>query len=127
MLRKIKDMKRVPAQSLRRWFSDTSFDLIVCYASGMEIKGFQLCYRRGVDERELTCHQQVGFSYNRIEGDEKPGRYKMAPVLVPDGLFGKNQILALFTEQSAEIDPAKASFVCEKIMEYPAGPRPGGD
>jgi hypothetical protein len=52
MLAEIRDVRQIPGEGFRRWFSDGDFDLIVWYAGG-EIAGFQLCYDKGRRERAL--------------------------------------------------------------------------
>jgi hypothetical protein len=83
--------------------------------------GFQLCYDKGPNEKALTWVEGIGFSHERVDdGEGIPGYYKMTPILVQDGLFDKDNILALFKKESKEIDPTIVSFVCEKIIKYPA-------
>lgn len=128
MLRETRSVRQIPGESPRRWFSDDFFDLIVWYSPRSDIEGFQLCYQKGRDEKALTWFKDAGFSHNRIDnGEGRPGHHKMTPILTPDGLFDKDSILGLFKKESTEIDFTIASFVCEKMMEYPTDHGGGGD
>lgn len=128
MLRETKNIRQFPGESIRRWFSDNFFDLIVWYSPRKTIKGFQLCYQKGLDEKALTWFKGAGFSHSRIDnGEDRPGRHKMTPILTPDGLFDREYIVGLFRKVSTGIDSTIASFVCEKIMEYPTDHSGGGD
>ena len=119
MLEEVKHVSQLRGEPFRRWFSDETFDLIVWYDSGDSVTGFQLCYRDGSDRKALTWQQDRGFSHKRIDdGEGRPGRYKMTPVLVPDGVFQRDQILALFENESAQIDPEIVRLVTETMRRY---------
>lgn len=48
MLVELKDVRQIPNDGFRRWFTDEDFDLIVWYEDD-KITGFQLCY----DKKEM--------------------------------------------------------------------------
>ncbi len=105
---------------IRRWFSDRRFDLIVWYKGDENISGFQLCYKSGHDEKALTWFKDKGFSHDRVDdGEGNMVTHKMTPILVPDGAFDRDGILALFRNESGEIDPSVSAFVWERISAYP--------
>jgi hypothetical protein len=122
MLKELEKAKRDSGESYRRWFSDKTLDLIIWFSIDNNIAGFQLCYRKGSDERALTWFKDLGYSHDRVdEGERIPGHYKMSPILVPDGTFNKNDILDLFVKESKKIDQNITNFVSQKIREYPQG------
>jgi len=122
MLEEIKQTRQISGDPFRRWFSDNTFDLIVWYDPTDSITGFQLCYCKGMNEHALTWREGKGFSHNRIDdGEGRPASPKMTPILVPDGTFDKDNVLALFQEKSKTIDPALAEVVTEAIKKYPQG------
>lgn len=121
MLRELKGAQQVAGEPFRRWFCDDTFDLIVWYADGGPPIGFQLCYREGGDEHALTWLENRGFSHNRVDdGEGRPARHKMTPVLVPDGLFDGRHVANAFRQASAEIESEVATLVLETIAKYPA-------
>ena len=121
MLREIKPVRQIPGEPRRRIFVDDFFILTVWHLPQGSLIGFQLCHERGPNEKALSWSIFDEFSHDRAEdGEGIPGHYKMTPILVGDGLFDKDNILALFKKESTEIDPTIVSFVCEKIMKYPA-------
>ena len=114
-------MRQIPGDPFRRWFSDDIFDLIVWYTPGNMIMGFQLCYRKGIDERALTWLKGKGFSHDRIDdGEGRIPHHKMTPILVPDGTFKKYDVLARFEKESREIDPDVVRVVTRMIKQYPS-------
>ena len=120
MLKEVRKTRQIPNEPFRRWFSDKTFDLIVWYDPDNTIMGFQLCYRKGIDEHALTWLRGKGFSHNRIDdGEGRPARHKMTPLLALDGTFEKNHVLALFENESKEIDPEIVGIVTEMIKRYP--------
>ena len=120
MLTETHRVKQFGDEQTRRWFSDKNCDLIVWYKPDKNILGFQLCYKSGTHEKALTWLKDKGYSHDRIDdGEGKILTYKMTPILVPDGTFEKEQILAIFKKESGEIDPELKNLVYQKISEYP--------
>ena len=122
MLKEARETRQIPNEPFRRWFSDNMFDLIVWYTKDNSIMGFQLCYRKGMDEHALTWLKGKGFSHKRIDdGEGRPAEYKMTPVLVPDGAFDRDNVLAEFERVSGALDPDIVSVVTQSMRNYPHG------
>ena len=120
MLTELKEARQVSGEPPRRWFCDDTFDLIVWYSPEKSILGFQLCYRELAEERALTWFEDSGFSHSRVDdGEDRPARAKMTPILVPDGVFDGSRVGELFRQASAEMDQDVATFVLETIAGYP--------
>ncbi len=124
MLSEIRNPRQVPAEGFRRWFTDEYFDLIVWYNDDGRLIGFQLCYDKEERERVVTWTLAHGFQHDRIDSGEVPGRAKMTPIIVADGAFNAAPIAERFKEASANIEPGIASFVSERLNEYPAAVDP---
>jgi len=94
--------------------------LIVWYDTHKSITGFQLCYKNGQEEKAFTWTYDHGFSHERIDdGENRPGRAKMTPILVTDGVFDKDAIQALFEAASQQLEAKIRTFVCKKLAEFP--------
>ena len=121
MLREVCDVRQIPGEPRRRWFSDDDFDLIVWFAEDDTITGFQLCYRSGQESKALTWHRGKGFLHCSIdEGEADFAYFKQSPILVPDGVFDKDPVHASLRQATKDIPPGLAQFVLRKIAEYPA-------
>jgi hypothetical protein len=119
MLKEVSNVRQVPGEGQRRWFTDQFFDLILWYDHTSEILGFQLCYNKKVHERALTWRRGMGFSHEKVDDGEAPGQWKMTPILTPDGSFDAAMIASRFHRESAGIDPEIARFVLSTIAAYP--------
>ncbi len=119
MLHEVQNVRQVPGEGSRRWFTDEFFDLIVWYGDDWSILGFQLCYGKNNKERALTWRRDEGFSHEKVDDGETPGHTKMTPVLVPNGQFDVKSISARFRQESSEIDPEIAGLVIETLDSYP--------
>ena len=85
-----------------------------------EIVGFQLRYDKQQDQRAVTWHYGSGFTHHRVDdGENRPGRHKLAPILVPDGVFQHEKVAEAFRRESIGIEEKVAAFVYEKLMEFP--------
>jgi hypothetical protein len=120
MLREMGPVRQVAGEPSRRWFADRAFDLIVWSDARGDLTGFQLCYRKGSDEHALTWWRETGFSHDRIDdGEGLPENHKMTPILVPDGSFDRDQLVASFRRVSQGLDPELVGFVASTIARYP--------
>ena len=125
-LREIPQVRQVPGEARRRWFSSVNFDLIVWLNERNGIDGFQLCYDKTGEERALTWRHGTGFSHAAVDsGEDRTGKYKSSPILVPDGRFDGGTIAARFKEESTAIDPGIAGFVFDKLMGCDKSPPAG--
>jgi hypothetical protein len=120
MLHEAPNVRQVPKEGRRRWFTDPTADLIVWYDKAGNIDGFQLCYDKGVHERALTWRRGFGYCHEKVDdGESEFWGMKMTPILVPDGAFNSADIAARFRRESAEIDPDIAKLVLDVISRYP--------
>lgn len=121
-LKESRQVKQVPGENRRRWFSSSDMDLTVWTDGSGGISGFELCYDRGKNERALRWKRGAGFVHERVDdGESRPGRHKATPVLLPDGIFDAKRISQLFEEQSRDIDPIVADLVLQALRSSPGG------
>jgi hypothetical protein len=120
MLREVQEVRQVPQEPRRRWFTDEDFDLIVWQDEQAAIIAFQLTYDKTTDEHSLTWRAGEGYAHNRIDdGELEPAKYKSTPILVRDGEFDSSGIAERFQKASGRIDQGIATFVTEKIRAVP--------
>jgi len=120
MLKEVRDVRQVPGDARRRVFSSGDLDLTVWIDERDEITGFELCYDKDTNERAVRWSREEGFLHQKVDdGENRPGRYKSTPILVPDGVFPAEKISRLFQENSRDIDRTFAEFVYRKLLEYP--------
>ncbi len=120
MLAEIPKVRQVPGDGFRRWFADSSFDLILWYAddSQAELLGFQLCYDKETVQRALTWYRGKGFYHNRIDDGESSPFKNRTPILVADGSFPKEQVLRSFRAAAAQLDAKLVSFILQTLEGY---------
>jgi GNAT superfamily N-acetyltransferase len=122
MLIELRDVRQVPGEGSRRWFTDPSFDLIVWYEGG-EVAGFQLCYDKQRKERALTWHRPGRYTHMRVDTGEHMFGPKATPVLVQDGVFERDSILEAFRQASTSVDPPIVELVSRALADYREPPR----
>lgn len=121
MLVEIRDVRQVPGEGRRRWFTDRDFDLIVWYADEA-VNGFQLCYDKQNTERALTWYRPARFVHTRVDTGEAPFGPKKSPVLVQDGVFDRDAVAHRFRRASRGMDPEIAGLVSRMLAEYASEP-----
>ena len=94
-------------------------ELIVWYNDERtNINGFQLCYHREQVEKAITWRQDEGYSHTTCnDGEGQTGRYKMSPILIPNGPFNNQSVLELFQVNSKNLDQDMIEFISHKIKE----------
>jgi len=119
MLHEVTDVRQIPNDPPRRWFSDEFFELIVWFAPDRSIHGFQLCYDIGNKPRALTWFKDLGYTHDGIDdGEPAGGASKASPILVPDGLFDSPGIAAKFVAAGGELPSDIRELTATKIREY---------
>ena len=119
MLQEIPHVQQIAGEPQRRWFTDPDLDLIVWLRESTQIVGFQLTYAKNHSPHALTWRQSYGFRHDCVdEGEDRPGRYKSSPILVPDGAFDNRSTLEQFSQAAAYVDTWIVEFVSQKLMEY---------
>jgi hypothetical protein len=127
MLDKLVEAQKVrqnDGEPFRRWFTSDYFDLFVWQEENGEIASFQLCYNKNRNEHVLTWQKDSGFQHLSVDDGETPGHHKMTPILMPDSEFAAFPIAERFERESREIEKLVAEFVYQKIVSYPAEPKP---
>lgn len=104
---------------IRRWFSSDKLQLIVWLTPEGTIMEFQLLYQAGWEDKAINWHYQEGFSHHNVDdGEGKPGRPKMSPILMADGYFNKVDLARSLREEGESLEPAIREFIQEKISTY---------
>ena len=117
MLYEIRNVRQVPGEGFRRWFTDPDHDLVVWYPEqgSRRIDGFQFSYDKQGDEHALTWTRERGFEHHQIDAGDVPFSSKMSPVLVADGLPDVKRLSERFREISTNVDARIVSFVQQKL------------
>ena len=119
MLREEKNVRQIPGEPARRWFSDKFFDLIVWFEKDGSVWDFQLCYDCGNKPRALTWTQKNGYKHTGIDdGEGAGGTQKGSPVLVEDGRFDARAIGEKLAAASAGLPPEISALVVKKGSEF---------
>jgi len=118
MLREI-PVTQTEQEPRRRWFADEYFDLVVWLSDTSTVVAFELCYDGPRVERAVRWSGDHGYGHFRVDtGEETPMRNR-TPILISDGSFPKEQVVAGFSQASATLDPAIRTFVLRRLQEFP--------
>jgi len=122
LLKEFSRVRQIRDQGFRRWFSSSSFDLIVWYEDDQKtLRGFQLCYD---ENHAITWTHTRGYEHHRVDtGDVRtPSGTGMTPILLPDGAFDAPSIAERFRRASIRIEKTLADFVYGKLRTFPEPP-----
>jgi len=114
------DVRQIPGEAKRRWFSSIEFDLIVWFANDQDITGFELCYDKTSRERSIRWSRTKGFSHMAVDdGEHRPGKHKEAPIMVLDGYFDAKRVCSSFLDESRSLPKEVTDFVLRTLEKYP--------
>ncbi len=102
----------------RSWMSDDYFDLIVWYEASNAIYGFQLCYDKPESEHALTWLKDRGFMHHQIDSGEDAAEWNLSPILIADGVFPADKVIAEFGRRGIELPKALRNFVTSKLRKF---------
>lgn len=123
MLKEVVPTRQIAGEPRRRWWMDDDMDLIVWRSETDGFLGFQLSYRLGGVEKALTWYAGRGYFHDRVDdGEGRPGRYKMTPILIEDGAWDPGLLARVFVERSAALPPDVFAFVRGKILALQVPP-----
>lgn len=113
-------VRQIPGDRRRRWFSSADFDLIVWLNDDGTFAGFELCYDKTRTESSLVWRPETGFANMTVDdGENRPGRYKASPVLVPGGHFDAHRIYSAFAKESHSLPKDVATYVMGVLEQHP--------
>lgn len=117
MMKEIHNVRQIPGETKRRWFTSSDMDLIVWTNETNIPSGFQLCYDKGAHERALTWSQQYGFSHMAVDDGEQSMDigYKATPVLTSCGAADMRMIHHLFLKHAGTLPADIVKFVENKF------------
>lgn len=117
-LSEVRDVRQVPGESRRRWFTSDDLDLIVWVDAAGAPTSFQLCYGKPRAEHALTWQPDTGFRHMAVDdGESVDFKWKGTPILVPDGHFDADQVRERFTKASTAVPTDIVAFVTTKLGE----------
>ena len=118
MLREIQGVRQDNPGLRRRWYQDEFFDLYTWHAADGRLAGFQLCYDLPGRERAITWHRQHGFSHNRIDSGDTPGRMSATPLLAAEARFPHRLVRERFIKHGMTLDAITRNTIIDKMREY---------
>ena len=120
LLRELADIRQVPGEPRRRWFSSPDLDLIVWLDDADTMLGFQLCYDKTRGERALTWRADRGYDHAAVDdGEAQPAQYKGTPILVANGHLNRERVADLVREASVSLPAPIRDAVADLINRSP--------
>lgn len=116
-LREIANVRQVPGESPRRWFTSSDLDLILWLGPGGKPHGFQLCYgKQARKERAVTWWPERGLTHSSVdEGRREPLTVKGTPTLAESEDYDAAGVLARFLATKGELSAEVVDFVAQRL------------
>src|ERR1700761_4117116 len=117
MLSELRNVRQVPGDRRRRWFSDEKLEVVVWYEPDGTIFGFQLCYDLRDTPRALTWTREAGFSHCRVDDGEESVFSNRTPMLRSGGVYDAVLVRTEFLAAAESMPEAERRFVEAKLAE----------
>ena len=115
----IRDVRQVPNDYFRRWFSDDHFDLIVWYKPDDAIQGFELSYDKTGHEKAIRWLDDKGISHFSVDTGEQSPVVNRTPMLTTtEGRSEMERVLASFQASEEGLPGEVSALVQKKLREY---------
>lgn len=115
MITEVPEVRQIPGEGLRRWFSGDGFDLIV-WIHKDTITGLQLCYERGRQPGALTWTETRGYQHHAIDEGDHPGhKMKGTPILTGAPARDMKGVIQRFIQAADELPADIRQFVTDKL------------
>jgi len=119
MLREITTVRQNSSDLKRRWLTDADMVLFVWFRDQAPT-GFQLSVGKASVEYSISWKHDTEFSHHCIDdGENRPGRYKMTPIMLDQTEINMCQIARDFLAASDAMDSALANFIYACLLEHP--------
>ena len=120
MLREVQRVLQETKGAKKRWFTDEVIDLFIWQNESGRLMSLQFCYDKRHKERSLIWSAESGYGHHGVDdGEDKLGRIKASPILVPDGIFETEAVADLFVARAANMELSLRTFVEKIIRVYP--------
>lgn len=118
MLLELPDVPQIAGEPRRRWFFCHELDLVVWEDADGTIQGFQLAYDKQHAERSLAWQRGKGFAHYAVDDGEGFSLANRTPLLVADGPFEQERVLALFLALAAQVPQHIVTFLRHQLDTY---------
>ena len=114
------NVRQIPGEGRRRWFSSDDFDLIIWLNDDGSFAGFELCYDKRHNEHSLVWNPVYGFAHMAVDdGESGPGKYKASPILIASGYFDARRIHTALIKEAHSLPKEVAGYVLHALEEHP--------
>jgi hypothetical protein len=120
MLQELRNVRQVPGDHFRRWFSDENLEIVVWYDEAGAIFGFQICYDPREQPRALTWTQKRGFSHAEIDAGEDKPTSNRTPLLNPSHDYDAAKLSEAFLATAGGLPQRERIFIEGKLAESAA-------
>lgn len=118
MMYRILNVRQVPGENFKVWYTDDYWDLFVWIDREKRISGFQLGYGKPDNERIFAWSRERGFTAMTVSDGEEALTENRTPVMVADTNFDAAGVGRRFKADSAKVNPKIVEFVTGKIRQF---------
>ena len=116
MLREIQGIRQLREEVIRRWFTDSCFDLFIWQDNLFRLIGFQLSYDKQSCEQVIEWKKTTGFKHYQVDsGELSTDKFKLSPLLIENNNLPAEKVAHEFLINSKEISQRIVSFIESKL------------
>lgn len=108
---RILNVRQVPGDDFKVWFTDDYWDLFVWIDSSKRISSFQLGYGKPAQEQMIIWRRGSGISAAKVSDGEENLTENRTPLLKANSSYDSDAVLKRFREDSKKVNTKIADFV----------------
>ena len=118
MLYRILNVRQIPGEDFKVWFTDDYWDLFIWIDRKKTISSFQLGYGKPAEEKIIKWTRGGSLYAMTVSSGEETLSANRTPILVMDTSFDKELVIAKFREDSRRVTRQIADFIIARLSAY---------
>ncbi|WP_143305811.1 hypothetical protein [Marispirochaeta aestuarii] len=118
MMYRILNVRQVPGEDFKVWFTDDYWDLFLWIDRNKRISSFQLGYGKPSEEQMLIWRRGGGLTAARVSDGEETLTENRTPLLTETSDYDLDSVIERFSGDSKKINSKIADFVVSTLTRY---------
>ncbi|WP_321991271.1 hypothetical protein [Marispirochaeta aestuarii] len=118
MMYRILNVRQVPGEDFKVWFTDDYWDLFLWIDRNKRISSFQLGYGKPSEEQMLIWRRGGGLTATRVSDGEETLTENRTPLLTETSDYDLDSVIERFSGDSKKINSKIADFVVSTLTRY---------
>ncbi len=118
MMYRILNVRQVPGEDFKVWFTDDYWDLFIWIDKNKRVSSFQLGYGKPAEEQMIIWRRGGGITAARVSDGEENLTENRTPMLTENSDYDLDSVIKRFSEDSKKINSKISDFVISTLSRH---------